>query len=86
MGLFLTYFLVFAVAETGQFGLDNATHHGLSMFDNATHHGLSMLDGATHPGLRFCSPLRYRNGHWQFLLPSPRGDGAAARHFLIIDN
>ncbi len=23
----------------------------------------------------FCSPLRYRNGHWQFLLPSPRGDG-----------
>ena len=26
----------------------------------------------------FCSPLRYRNGHRQFLLPSPRGDGAVA--------
>ena len=25
----------------------------------------------------FCSPLRYRNGHRQFLLPSPRGDGYA---------
>ena len=47
--------------------------------DNATHPGLSMLDDATHPGLRFHSPLRYRNGHWQFLLPSPRGDGLPHR-------
>ena len=29
MGVFLTYYLVFAFAETGQFGLDNATHPGL---------------------------------------------------------
>ena len=42
-----------------------------SRFYGATHIGLSLFDGATHPGLRFCSPLRYRNSHWQFLLPSP---------------
>ena len=52
----------------------------------------AMPESATHPGLRFCSPLRYRNGHWQFLLPSPRGapplrgtplrEGMARQRFL----
>ena len=62
--------------------LDNAPHSGLSMLDGATQPGLSMLDGATHPGLSMLDgathPAALRH-------PSPRGDGAAAQHFLIID-